>query len=136
MASEQKKLNLDSKIGQTQFLWKQALTQGKTGVVAEPTPEQISNIEKQAAALQPLFDLIGGFQVTSWLRTPEHNKAIGGAPKSMHLTGLATDIIPTHMSVEEARKAIKDSKLYPGRNELGTTTWLHYDLKNNKDFKP
>jgi len=52
----------------------------------------------------------------------------------MHLTGLATDIVPTHMSIEEARSAIKSAKIYPGRNELGTDTWLHYDLKNNKDF--
>lgn len=33
------------------------------------------------------------FSVTSWIRTPAHNKKVGGVPDSMHLLGLAVDVI-------------------------------------------
>jgi len=31
--------------------------------------------------------------VTSWIRTEEHNKTIGGHPESLHRWGLAVDIV-------------------------------------------
>lgn len=36
------------------------------------------------------------FHITSSYRTPEHNKKIGGYPKSMHLQGRAVDIVCTN----------------------------------------
>ena len=33
------------------------------------------------------------FSVTSWWRTERRNEAVGGIPKSMHLTGDAIDLI-------------------------------------------
>lgn len=129
-----KQEDIDQPIEGTVFTWRQALTQGSTGIIAIPTKEQYENICRQAHSLQPVFHLLGGFTVTSWLRTPEHNKSIGGAPSSMHLTGLATDFVPAHCTPDEARAKIKQSGVYPGRTELNAKTWCHYDLKNNKDF--
>ena len=31
--------------------------------------------------------------ITSWIRSPKRNKAVGGAAHSMHLVGLAVDIV-------------------------------------------
>ena len=33
------------------------------------------------------------FSVTSWLRTIDRNDLVGGLPKSLHLSGLAVDVI-------------------------------------------
>lgn len=38
------------------------------------------------------FYLKGDVIITSGLRTPEHNKKVGGSPTSSHLKGLACDI--------------------------------------------
>lgn len=126
---------LDDFIEGTPFRWRQALSQGSTGVVAIPLPQYHDNIIRQAVALTPVYHLLGGFTVTSWLRTPEHNAAVGGAPKSIHLLGLATDFSPSHMTPEEARVKIKASGVYPGRGEEGTQTWVHLDLSSKIWFK-
>jgi len=33
------------------------------------------------------------FSVTSWIRSPSRNKAVGGVPDSKHLEGLAVDLV-------------------------------------------
>lgn len=127
-------LGLEDAIAGTRFKWKEALLQRKTGTYAKPTDEQRDNIEKQAKALDPIHDLLGGFTITSWLRTPEYNKAIGGAPASAHLDGLATDFVPSVCTVKQAREKIKKFGGYPGRLELDSTTWVHADQKGTIDF--
>ena len=42
--------------------------------------------------LQAIRDQYGPVEVTSWYRCPARNKAVGGAPASVHLTGQAADI--------------------------------------------
>lgn len=32
--------------------------------------------------------------VTSWWRSPADNARVGGAPRSLHLSGLAIDVVP------------------------------------------
>jgi len=125
---------LDSSIEGTVFTWRMALTQGSTGVIAVPTVQQDANIVRQAHALQSVYNLLGGFTVTSWLRTVSHNTVIGGAPKSAHLVGLATDFVPTHCTVDEAKQRIRKTGIYPGGGEINTTTWVHLDLVHQKWF--
>lgn len=37
-----------------------------------------------------------GLTVTSWYRTPWHNKRVGGVPNSKHLIGAAFDVVPAN----------------------------------------
>jgi hypothetical protein len=128
-------MNLDdSIIPGSPFTWREALTQGTTGVVATPTPDQEAAIVKQATLLSEILTVIGPCGVNSWLRTPEHNKAVGGARYSAHLQGAATDLRPLTMPVDVAKRklgALTNRKLF---FEINTTNWLHLDFIHNHDF--
>ena len=40
--------------------------------------------------------LAGGLRVTSWWRSPSHNKRVGGVRNSLHLFGWAFDVVPVN----------------------------------------
>jgi hypothetical protein len=44
----------------------------------------------------------GGIQVTSWWRSPSHNREVGGSDDSQHLVGVAFDVMP----LERYRRAL------------------------------
>jgi uncharacterized protein YcbK (DUF882 family) len=100
-----------------------------------PVPEQYyENVKKVAENLQVLRDAIGEpvFISGSGYRTPEHNKKVGGAPKSQHLTASAADISVKSLTPKQLaakiERLIKDRKMkqggigiYPG--------FVHYDIR-------
>lgn len=45
-------------------------------------------------ALYALLLRLNGMTITSWWRSPWHNKDVGGVANSLHLIGWAFDIIP------------------------------------------
>lgn len=72
--------------------------------------------------LQGLRDMLGAaFTPTSAYRSPEHNRAIGGATRSMHLLGIAFDIplvAPMRDMVRLAQQA--------GFNAIGRYSSRHF----------
>lgn len=58
-----------------------------------PDNEQIMNLIALANRLQLIRDILAKpITITSGFRSPEHNKKIGGAVGSLHLSGMAADI--------------------------------------------
>lgn len=53
-----------------------------------------------AVLLRVILYFIPGIRITSWYRTPEKNREVGGARRSAHLLGWAADIIPVREDVE------------------------------------
>jgi len=77
-----------------------------------------------------LRGLLGrSFRVNSGFRTPEHNRAEGGAPQSAHLTGEAVDI-GTRGWTERERCDLVLYALKLGFSGIGIAkTFVHLDVK-------
>jgi len=76
------------------------LTKTKTGIENVPNEEQVNNLKRLCGWLEKLRkrwnDIYGEGDdpiiINSGFRSPEVNKAVGGATLSNHLTGCAVDI--------------------------------------------
>lgn len=66
--------------------------------------------------------------INSGCRCPEHNKAIGGSPRSQHLLGRAADFVVKDVSPQEVQKFLKDHKGGLGEYE----TFTHVDSRGWK----
>jgi len=69
--------------------------------------------------------------ISSGCRCPEHNKNVGGSPKSQHVLGRAADIIANLVEPEEIQKFLKSH--YPDSLGVGSyDTFTHVDTRKGK----
>lgn len=136
--------NFNTAIPGSSLTWHQALYLPSWGRHAKPSDSVgvsidtvLSNIEKQAAALQKVSDHFGkAIHVHCWWRPKAYNSQIGGASNSAHLRGMATDFHMDGISAEAVRKGIKSTAgLYPGAGE-NNVSWVHIDLEHHAWFSP
>lgn len=100
-----------------------------------PVPKKyIQNAQEVANNLQVLRDYLNKpVRITgSGYRTPAHNKKVGGAPKSQHLTCSAADInadgyTPKQL-YNQIEKLISTGKMKQGGLGL-YKTFVHYDTR-------
>ena len=91
----------------------------------------------RAQELAELFEMIRWtcgdrpLQVLSAYRTPEHNRRVGGVPKSQHLEGRALDLRPPEgMDSFSFFKIIKSMRLSGGIGFY--RTFVHVDIRDVK----
>ena len=74
-------------------------------VKAYLTPDIIANVKALAQVLQRARNKVNfAIRITSAVRTPAHNAAIGGVPNSQHTFGMAVDVQPIPNTKENAKK--------------------------------
>lgn len=92
----------------------------------EKAKEVLTNIQVLREALGAPISIMSGY------RSPERNAEVGGAPKSQHMEGNATDLqcktkTPLEM-YNMVEKLIKEGKMKQGG--LGIYDgWIHYDTR-------
>lgn len=103
-----------------------------------PVPEQyIGNVKELARNLQTIRDEIDQPLIISGsgYRTPAHNKKVGGAPKSQHLTASAADISSPGISPKDLATII-ERLIIEGRVKQGGIGvypgFVHYDIRGTR----
>ena len=102
-----------------------------------PTPQSVvGNLKALAQNLEVLRAATGGksISVNSGYRSPAHNKKVGGASKSLHMTGKAADIRVAGMSPSAVHsliiKLINQGKMKQGG--VGKySSFTHYDIRGS-----
>lgn len=81
-------------------------------------------------ALEALRAKSGPLAVTSGYRCPRHNKAVGGAPHSYHVRGMAADLHPLRITPMALALLAFDT---PGIRGVGLDEargFVHVDVRN------
>ena len=121
------------------------LTQTKTGIENVPNEEQVNNLKRVCGWLEQLRrrwnNLYGEGDdpiiINSGFRSPEVNKAVGGATLSNHLTGCAVDIrcVGNEQAIRYATLLLDISDLnHEDFDELiierkGYSYWIHFAVR-------
>jgi zinc D-Ala-D-Ala carboxypeptidase len=115
------------KQAETQPRWKYFKPEEKTGsfgTIADLKPELVDLLDKARETAQVPF------RITSGYRTPAHNKKVGGASDSSHLTREAVDIACTDSAM---RDKIIRALITIGFNRIGIAgTFIHCDIDKTK----
>lgn len=103
-----------------------------------PSWDIVEHLNELALFLDGLREEWGsGINVTSGLRVPKLNSAVGGVENSIHRLGYAADIVPANGKMSEFKRFVKnwikdkdfDQCILEGK---GKTEWIHIGLYNNK----
>lgn len=104
----------------------------------------LNNAYEVLKNLQVLRDHVGKpCKIISGYRSPERNKAVGGATKSQHMEGNAVDVkidgLTGHQIADIVEKLIKEGKMkeggvgrYGDKDKVSDRSWCHYDTRGVK----
>ena len=100
----------------------------RKGIDNAPPPVVIDNLRRLAAMLEQIRALVGGpLTVSSGYRSPELNRAVGGAANSAHVLGLAADITAPGLTAKALALLIRQSGIQFDQL-IYEKTWVHVGL--------
>lgn len=103
---------------------------------APTPPEVLDNLVELATNLEVVRMFVDEpIIINSGYRSPSHNKAVGGAKNSQHLTGKASDIVIKGLTSSEIVN-ILEGLIRIGAIEEGGIgkypTFVHYDIRGER----
>lgn len=94
-----------------------------------PPPWILDNLYRLANRLQVIRDLLGKpVIINSGYRSRAHNRQVGGAPNSLHLSGMAADIVVPGMPAGEVQAFLQGWSSGMGMYQHFT----HVDIRAHK----
>jgi len=103
---------------------------------SEMPAKVLANVKKQAKNLQVIRDFLDKkITVNSGYRSPSYNKSIGGALKSQHLKGNASDIKVKGISPGDLSRVIEGLIRIKAIEDGGIgvySTFVHYDRRSKR----
>ena len=100
------------------------------GISNVPDAAQLANLSRLAGMLERVRDVLGGapMLISSGLRVPALNRAVGGVANSAHVTGLAADFTcPKFGTPQQICRALAASDI-PFDQIIQEGTWVHFGL--------
>lgn len=94
-------------------------------------------IQETADWLEIVRAALGGYvmHITSWCRCVPHNMAVGGAPNSYHIKGMAVDFVLRGLSLTETKRRVKALQRAGTVGGVGTySSWCHIDLGPRRNW--
>jgi len=131
------------------FTWEEVIYSKKAhsmGYSNIPTDEAVVNLQRLCEDyLQPLHDEFGELTLRSCYRSPSVNRAVGGGPRSLHIKGLAADLLcedifeACRMMLFLGQKTPEGAPLFPYDELLlsreGKWLWVHLGI-SQADAEP
>ena len=131
--------------GAQNFTWQEALWLHNWNISYHPNQVEMNEIVATAAKMELIRAFLGSRPITvvSWIRPPQYNAQVGGAPNSAHIYGKAVDFHVDGMLPNDVRAALLPQlDLWQIRMEdLPNSSWTHIDIADvgpsgNRYFNP
>jgi uncharacterized protein YcbK (DUF882 family) len=76
---------------------------------------------------------LGPLRITSGYRCPSHNKSVGGVPDSAHQAGMAADVQPIPLNIDDLDKLFeKCTELFDNIGDGRRLHFVHVDVRAPK----
>lgn len=112
-------------------------TAARMGIDNTPPQEVFRNLKRLCALLEDVRDACAApIRISSGYRSPDVNRAVGGARNSQHALGCAADFTAHGMTIDEVIQIIIEADLPFDQLIREFNSWIHISVPNTVNDKP